>query len=207
MDLKREIQKLKQELEADDRNMQPVIMPSPLTRLKCNREYLAMAEKAYEEAGGKYEPTKEELRDRDFNAALASMKRFIIEIGGFFSGYAKYIYTISGDAVFFDMEHTLYLKPSNLPVYEPFTREEFLQGIADLHIGEWKERYDNPCVLDGTQWNIRIEYKDGRKPVHIYGSNAYPYNFDDLLWFLGLDNADGEDEDEDGESEDCQADQ
>ena len=42
-------------------------------------------------------------------------------------------------------------KLSNLPIYEPFTRKEFLRGIAVLHIGEWKSRYENPCVLDGIQ--------------------------------------------------------
>ena len=49
--LEKEIRELKQELEANERNMEPFIMPSPLTMLKCNREYLAMAKKAYEEAG------------------------------------------------------------------------------------------------------------------------------------------------------------
>ena len=35
------------------------------------------------------------------------------------------------------------------------------------------------------------------KPVHIYGSNAFPYNFDDLLEFLGVDNQDELDDDGD----------
>ena len=99
----------------------------------------------------------------------------------------------------FDVDHSFYLKPSNLSVYEPFTREEFIRGIADLHIGEWKRQYDNSCVLDGTQWNIRIEYEDDREPVQIYGSNAYPYNFEDLLWFLDLDYEDDL-QDEDSET-------
>ena len=183
---------------------QAMIMPSPLTRIKCNREYLEMAKLALEEAGGQYVPTDEELRDQSFNSKLAAMYRFTLEIGGFFDGYTKYKYTISGERVLFDADHSFYPKPSNLPVYEPFSREEFVRGIAALHIGEWKERYENLYVLDGTQWSISIEYEDGKEPFEIYGSNAYPYNFEELIEFLGIDNLDtdtDEMDDDPGEEE------
>ena len=54
-----------------------------------------------------------------------------------------------------------------------------------------------PSILDGTQWSIDIEYEGGRKPVYIGGSNRFPYNFNDLLEFLGVDNQDDLDDDED----------
>ncbi len=41
-------------------------------------------------------------------------------------------------------------------------------------------------MLDGTQWSISIEYEDGKEPFEIYGSNAYPYNFEELMEFLGI---------------------
>ncbi len=184
--LKQEISNLKKELE--ERCLEPklMMMPSPLTRIKCSRDYLEVAKQAYTEAGGVYEPTKAEQKDQAFNESLKYMKRFIFDYGGFFSGYEKRTYTISDEKVLFDLEHSLYLKPTNLPVYEPFTREEFIEGIAALHIGEWKKSYVDPLVLDGTQWSIDIEYEDNRKPVHIDGSNAFPYNFDDLLEFLEI---------------------
>ena len=198
--LKKEIKRLKKVMESDKNSPEAMIMPSPLTRIKCNREYLEMAKLVLEEAGGQYELTDEDLRDQSFNTKLAAMDRFTLEIGGFFNGYTKYKYTISGDRVLFDADHSFYLKPSNLSVYEPFTREEFIRGIAALHIGEWKERYENLCVLDGTQWSISIEYEDGKEPFEISGSNAYPYNFVDLIDFLGIDNSDtdemGDDHDE-----------
>ena len=203
--LKKEIDRLKEVMESDENSPESMVMPSPLTRIKCNREYLEMAKLALEETGGQYELTDEELRDQAFNMKLAAMHRFTLEIGGFFNGYAKYKYTISGDHVLFDADHSFYLKPSNLPVYEPFSREEFIRGIADLHIGEWKERYENLCVLDGTQWSISIEYEDGKEPFEIYGSNAYPYNFEELIDFLGIDNSDtdemGDDYDEEADEE------
>lgn len=190
--LKQEIGRLKEVMESDENSPEAMIMPSPLTRIKCNREYLEMAKLALEEACGQYVPTDEELRDQSFNSKLAAMHRFTLEIGGFFDGYTKYKYTISGDRVLFDADHSFYLKPSNLPVNEPFTREEFVRGIAALHIGEWKERYENLYVLDGTQWSISIEYEDGKEPFEIYGSNAYPYNFEELIEFLGIDNSDSD---------------
>ena len=204
--LKKEIKRLKEVMESDNNSPEAMIMPSPLTRIKCNREYLEMAKLALEEAGGQYVPTDEELRDQSFDTKLATMHRFTLEIGGFFNGYTKYKYTISGERVLFDADHSFYLKPSNLPVYEPFTREEFVRGIAALHIGEWKERYENLYVLDGTQWSISIEYENGKESFEIYGSNAYPYNFEELIEFLGIDNSDtdeigGDPGEEEGEEE------
>ena len=76
-----------------------------------------------------------------------------------------------------------------MPDEEPLPKEEFLSGLADLHIGEWKKSYVNPCVLDGTQWQIKIEYENGRRPLKFSGSNAYPYNFTELLELMGIDEA------------------
>ena len=178
---------LKQLLEYDDHGeKEATIMPSSMTRIKCNREYLEMAKRALEEAGGHYESTEEELRDQSFNMNLTHMHEFTLEIGGFFSGYTKYMYTISGNKVIVDAEHSYIYKPTAPPVFESFTREEYLQSIASFHMGEWKQRYDNPYVLDGTQWSIDIQYDSNMDPVEFYGSNAFPYNFQELLDFLTI---------------------
>ena len=193
--LKGEINQLKRYME--EHSLEPEeLFPTRLTRLKCNREYLDRAVQAYAETGGIYKLTKAEQKDQIFNESLQHIYRFVFDYGGYFGGYEKRTYTVSGEKVLFDIEHSLYLKPSNLPIYEPFTKEKFIKGIAELHIGEWRRRYVNPMVLDGTQWSIDIEYEyeDGHKPVHIYGSNAFPYNFDDLLEFLGVNEKSDEDE-------------
>ena len=42
-----------------------------------------------------------------------------------------------------------------------------------LYLHEWKKRYDDPCVLDGEQWELEIKLTGGR--VRNYsGSNAFP---------------------------------
>ncbi|MBQ9594046.1 MAG: hypothetical protein IJR36_09250, partial [Lachnospiraceae bacterium] len=100
--LKREINRLKRELEDDSMKSKVQMMPSPLTQIRCNRDYLEMAKKAYEEAGGTYQPTEEEQKDQAFNEALAYMKRLDFYIGGYSGGREMRVYHISGDRVVCD---------------------------------------------------------------------------------------------------------
>ena len=185
--LKRENNQLKKKIEEQLPDSDQYIMPSRLTRFKCNREYLDRAILAYEEAGGKYLPTKQEQKSLKFDCALENLYRFKFSIGGFCGGYETRTYTVTDDNVMLDVENTHILKPSNLPVYFPFTKEEFVEGLKDLHMGEWKKDYTELLILDGTQWELEIQYTNGRRPVRISGSNAYPYNFEDLLEFLEID--------------------
>lgn len=171
--LKREINQLKRYME--EHSFEPEEMfPTRLTRLKCNCEYLDRAIQAYAEAGGIYKPTKAEQKDTAFNESLQHMKRFVFGYGGYFGGYEKRTYTVTGEKVLFDLEHSLYLKHSNLPIYKPFTKDEFIKGIAELHIGEWKRSYVDPMVLDGTQWSIDIEYEGDQNLFTSMGAMLSP---------------------------------
>lgn len=80
-------------------------------------------------------------------------------------------------------------------------KDEFLEGLRGLHIGEWRRNYDTRRfgyeVLDGTQWELEIFFSDGHKPVKKYGSNSYPYNFNKFLELLDIDPDGEEDEDDD----------
>ncbi|MCR4944517.1 MAG: hypothetical protein K5986_08740 [Clostridium sp.] len=56
------------------------------------------------------------------------------------------------------------------------TDEQFFKYIHKIYcasIMEWKEEYDNPNILDGTQWGVTIKYYDG-KEKNWYGNNDYP---------------------------------
>ena len=44
---------------------------------------------------------------------------------------------------------------------------------------------DNPYVLDGTQWELTLEFSNGRRKVCFYGNNKYPWCFDKLTEFFG----------------------
>ena len=127
--LKREINQLKRYME--EHSLEPEeIFPTRLTRLKCNCEYLERAIQAYAEAGGIYEPTKAEQKDIAFNESLQHMKRFIFDYGGYFGGYEKRTYTVTGEKVLFDLEHSLYLKPLFLASFFWKKLQAFLENVA-----------------------------------------------------------------------------
>ena len=44
--------------------------------------------------------------------------------------------------------------------------------LTDLGVQDWNRSYESP-VLDGTQWELDINFNDHTKKV-IFGSNAYP---------------------------------
>ena len=189
--LKIKIGQLKRSIENTD-DMVLEVFPSRLTRLKCDRDYLERAIRAYEEAGGEYVRSKAEQKDHDFNEALDSMSKLVFTIGGFFCGHETRTFTVSDGQVLVDVEKTMISMDKE--EYGPYRKEEFISGIKALHIGEWKRTYNDLLVMDGTQWELDIYYNNGRRPTKISGSNAYPYNFDDLKEFLEVEMEDEEDE-------------
>ena len=189
--LKQEIGRLKNTIE--NPNYQCMMHPSEDVRLWCTRMYLERAKQALVEAGGTYVPSKAELKAEEFNANIPFISKVEFSIGGFFGGFETRTYTIDGDNIHMDVEHSLILKPSNLGdvEIEEMDKDSFLEGLADLHIGEWRRNYDPSrwgyAVLDGTQWHLYIYYSNGRRPVKIEGSNDYPYNFDKLQELFDID--------------------
>ena len=189
--LKIQIGQLKRSIEnADDIVCE--VFPGRQTRLKCYRDYLERAIQAYEEAGGEYVRSKAEQKDHDFNDALDSMSQLMFTIGGFFCGHETRTFTVSDGQVLVDVEKTMISMDKE--EYGPYRKEDFISGIKALHIGEWKRTYNDPLVMDGTQWGLDIYYNNGRKAVKISGSNAYPYNYEDLKEFLEVEMEDEEDE-------------
>ena len=189
--LKREINYLKSTMEHPE--YQCMMHPSEDVRIWCNRLYLNRAKEALVEAGGTYVPSKAELKAEEFNANIPYISKVEFCIGGFFSGFETRTYTIDGDNIHMDVEHSLILKPSNLGDFEveEMDKDSFLEGIAELHIGEWRKNYSPKRwgyeVLDGTQWHLYIYYSNGRRPVRIEGSNDYPYNFNKLQELFDID--------------------
>lgn len=188
--LKMQIGQLKRRIEKTD-DMVLEVFPGRLTRLKCDRDYLERAIQAYEEAGGEYVRSKAEQKDHDFNEALDSMSKLVFTIGDFFCGQETRTFTISDDQVLVDVEKTM-ISMDKEEEYGPYMKEDFISGIKALHIGEWKRTYIDPLVLDGTQWELDIYFNNGRRSTKISGSNAYPYNFEDLKEFLEVEMEDEE---------------
>ena len=201
--LKQEIGRLKKIAEHPD--YQCMIHPSEGVRISCIRDYIERAKLALVEVGGTYTPSKAELKATELNANIPYVCKVEFSIGGYFGGFETRTYTIDGESVQAEYDHTLMLPPSYF--YEPdeddeLDKEGFLEGLADLHLGEWRKNYDLSRfgyeVLDGTQWHLYLYFSNGHKPLKIHGSNAYPYNFDRLLDHLNIDPWAREDEENDG---------
>ena len=91
------------------------------------------------------------------------------------------------------VENTEVPTPTNFDIPEdlPMTKAEFLDAFGELHVGEWRKSYTlkrfGRSAIDGEQWELQIDYNNGRKSHKIHGDNSYPYNFDELKILLGMD--------------------
>ena len=69
-------------------------------------------------------------------------------------------------------------------VFDNIDLKDWSTKLEEVHINRWRKEYMNTGILDGTQWNLEYKAKD-KRCRHIYGSNAYPDNFDDFMQALG----------------------
>ncbi len=184
--LKKEIKELKEIIEHPD--YECTFHPSERVRISCNRDYLEEAKKALEEVGGTYKITKEEQKSIEFQNNIRNISKISFEIGSFFDGSTQYVLTVNDDKVHFTSSkfgEVLQEKEMDKD------KEELICDIERLYIGEWLKYYDpvrfGYAVLDGTQWELEIEYNNGSKKFEVGGSNDYPYNFDDFKDIFELD--------------------
>lgn len=120
-----------------------------------------------------------ELDRRHFDKAI---EEIYFEIGGF-GGYDTYRMTFCEDGA--QLVHTPFNRE---PKEKNFTKEEanhLHEAFKNVQVQYWHSEYMNPCVLDGTQWQLFVKYKGQRGTVWS-GSNAYPSNWKDLLLFFGI---------------------
>ena len=201
--LKQEIGRLKNIMEHPDYGTEPVMCPSEATRLSCTRDYLNRAKLALAEAGVVYKPSQAELKAQEFENNFPFISKIIFFIGGFFGGYETRTVTINGDEICINVEHSLIPTPSNLGEFEiePLDKEEFMDELSRLYIGEWRRSYRPErfgySYCDGTQWELEIQFSNGAKPFKCYGDNSYPYNFDKFQELLGIDTTEEPEEEDD----------
>lgn len=167
-----------------------MVCPSPMVMAKMDREYLTVARRALEEAGGTWKPTETEEKDEAFNASLDHLKKFTFEISRSLSlQHLERSWTIEKDQAVCRTENTMHIRLGDDDDSQLSCRkEEFLDQLKDLHMGEWRSHYFDPdyAVLDGNSWSINVEYDDGRGPVTFGGLYAYPWNIEDLDDILGI---------------------
>ena len=175
----REIGRLKKVIEEHPDSDEMMICPMPEVKIGTYRDYLEAAREYFESQGWKYELTKDEIADKEFNDRLKAVQSIEISYGACLGYRDIRKITFDGNKIVFDKDLCgMFLPPDKIKekLYEGMTKETLLEDLADLHIGEWKKTYDNPNVLDGIEWHVDFKYTDGKKRG-FGGCNRYPYNF------------------------------
>ena len=174
--IKREISHLKRALESPDYDMIEHYDPSEKVRISCNRDYLVRAKVALIEAGGEYVPTKAEIKSDTFQERINEIKSISFVRSGFPNCRDVRLAHIELNRV------VMYVGESftDLKGYS-LDKGEFLDMLERLYLGEWNSRYVNANILDGLQWEVVVNYVEKADKVVVYGDNAFPYNYDELV--------------------------
>lgn len=188
--LKNRIGHLKNVIENPNYGTEPIIHPSEDVQISCNRLYLQRAIKVLDDMGCPYKYSKAELKSIELQNDLEHISKISFEIGGYFQGFTEYVIEITDDSA--TMSSINCLSPERNEVEKKIDKNELLYQLSELYIGEWRKDY-NPerfgiAVLDGIQWQLKLEFNNDRKPCEFSGSNSYPYNFNKLLDIFKIDN-------------------
>jgi len=70
-------------------------------------------------------------------------------------------------------------------------KQEFLDIISKLYIGEWRNKYElsrfKLTDSNVSHWELKIYFSNGEDSVKIQGDGVYPYNFSNLEHLFGFD--------------------
>lgn len=92
-------------------------------------------------------------------------------VGGFFGGHKYFEIDFLTGKVFYndsfdEEDNKLIRKANNIEL------EELIEKLKIIKILNWKKKYDDKDILDGTQWSITIDVN--RRKREKYGSNMFP---------------------------------
>ncbi|MCO5241963.1 MAG: hypothetical protein M9904_18130 [Chitinophagaceae bacterium] len=106
-------------------------------------------------------------------------------IGGYLGGHFE-VMLHKNDLYFFVSDHPMVRMPDTLPDYIVSIKddEDWLTLIKFMTALNWKEKYFDNDILDGTQWEF--DFKSDNKELHCFGSNQYPADFNEFTKRLCL---------------------
>ncbi|MDN4609000.1 hypothetical protein [Sporosarcina highlanderae] len=106
---------------------------------------------------------------------LNKIKILKASVGGFFEGNYNFEINLTTHEVLWSHwlggEEELMIKTISAAEVKKFMRE-----LQALRIMEWKKKYSDPRILDGTQWSLEI-VTDGLT-IKKSGSNQFPNEWD-----------------------------
>jgi len=124
---------------------------------------------------------------KDFGMLTAELEAeaisFYFKIGGYFGdNYMIMIIKSEDGAAVNYYAGEGYLPEEAIPKEKlsPEEWREFIHKVFHCNIANWKKRYVDPHVVDGTQWELKVDFMNG-KPIKVYGSNKYPVHWDKFI--------------------------
>lgn len=124
----------------------------------------------------KYRSIAEDYRD------IVESVRF--RVGGFLVGTHEVKISKNESGALVEVDAFPVFDPEEIKERERRITEKEWNKILDslygrLFLHEWRKKYDDPDILDGTQWELEIKLTKGRKRSY-YGSNMYPPYWENL---------------------------
>lgn len=122
---------------------------------------------------------RKENRAEDYREIVTKIR---FDRGGYFLDSKSFTITRTADGA--DAQITgipCRLPPDNRKHLSREKWQKLLDGLyTDCFLHEWKKSYEDPDVLDGEQWSLRITL-EGNRHRSYYGSNAYPVYWKEML--------------------------
>ncbi len=126
-----------------------------------------------------YEWNKEQVVDKVYEQII----RIKASVGGYFG--SSYLVVI--DLVDCNVSWINWEEGKEIGTYQKTIRsktaERFINQLKAVNLLDWKYKYEEPNVCDGTGWSVEI-FREDRNLVKS-GSNAFPEEWDDFCSIIG----------------------
>lgn len=99
------------------------------------------------------------------------IKGLKVSVGGYFEGY----YNVEVDLTTHQVSWSFWVGGEDEKIQKtirPSTAKKFIEELRIIKLLDWKAKYIEPGVLDGTHWSVEI-IRDGRN-ISKHGDNKFP---------------------------------
>lgn len=112
----------------------------------------------------------------DYRDAITSV---CFSDGGFFHGHIQITIERADAGIRAEVFPRFSVESIPFAVTEEEWRDLLDALYGKLFLHEWKKNFDDPDILDGEQWSLRLGLNGGRRRLY-HGSNDYPQYWDEL---------------------------
>ena len=115
-------------------------------------------------------------REQAIEVAYSKIKLIKASVGGFFGGYYNVVIDLENLETAWNYLGAGIEEETIQKSIRVTTANKFIEGLKIVKLLNWKARYIEPEICDGTQWSIEI-ITDDRK-ISKHGDNKFPEEWD-----------------------------